>query len=177
MRINRALLQRGVEESRRGRSRFDRARNFNRARTFRGARHVHRKRNKENGRHHKGHRADRRRFAILAAIHRAIAHAGHLRGHVVPTILMSTLVSDGGVRVRRSDALVMMVLGNITEAVRAARHRRRRKRSRGQRRIERRNRQQASECACQSSSIVAFALQGRPENRYPMIVQSSRRPR
>jgi|HubBroStandDraft_3_1064219.scaffolds.fasta_scaffold410816_1 hypothetical protein len=173
---NRAPLQRAAEESRRGRSRFNRARNLNRAHSFRCARHVHRKRNEENGRHHKGHRTNRRRFVILAAIHRAIAHADRLRGHVVPAILMSTLVSDCGIRVRGSDALVMMVLWNIAKAVRAARHRRRRKRSRCQRRIKRRNRQQTSECARQSNSIVAFALQGRPGNRYPMIVQSSRRP-
>ena len=50
------------------------------------------------------------RFVSLAAIHRAVAHpASDVRGHVVSAIFMSRLMSDGGIRVRRSLALVMML--------------------------------------------------------------------
>lgn len=153
------VLQSVAEDSRRRRSRFNRARNLNRVHRFDGARHVHRKRNEKNGRHHKRHGTHSGRFVSLAAIHRAVAHPSHVRGHVVPAIFMRSSSRRLG---RRRVALVM-VLGNVAETLRAACHQRRRKRSRGQRRIKDRNRQQTSQRADQSVSVVFLAIQDRPD--------------
>jgi len=162
-----------AEESRRRRSRFDRARNLDRARGFDGARHVHRERNEKYRWHHKCHGTDCGRFVTLAAIHRAIIHAGCLCGHVVSAIFVRSRSRCRGFRVCRGIAFVVM-LGDVAETLSAARHQRRRKRSRGQRRIQHRNRQQTSQRAKHSCSIVALAAQGRPENRSSIIVHSSR---
>ena len=163
-----AVLQNVAEGSRRGRIRFNRARNLDRARTFSSARHMHRHRNKKHRRHHKRHRTDRcRRFVSLAAIHRAIAHprhfAAHFARHVVAAVFVAGLMSGSGFRARRNLAFVM-VLGNIAEASRAARHRRSRKRSGCHRCIQKRDREQTSQRAKHPLSITVSVLQVQSKN-------------
>ncbi len=160
-----AVLQNVAEESRRGRVRFNRARNLDRARRFASARHVHRHRNKKHRRHHKRHRTDRcRRFVSLAAIHRAVAHPGCLVAHfgrrIVPAIFVPGFVSRNGFRPRRRYLLLVVVLRNIAEPGGAASHRRSRKRSGCHRCIQKRDREQTSQRAKHPLSIVISAIQG-----------------
>lgn len=129
---------------------------------------MHRNRDEEDWRHHKGYRTERRRRLVsLAAVHRAVVHHSHLAAHfgrhVVAAVLMPSLMRGNGIRVRRNVALVMM-LRNVAKPSRAARHRRRRKRSRRHRRIQKRNREQASQRAKHPLSIVVSAIQGRSKN-------------
>ncbi len=98
---------------------------------------MHRKRHEKYRRHHERHRTDRRRFVSLAAIHRAVAHPGHVRSHVVAAVFMPECRESQPNRRSRRCVVLVMMLRNIAEAARAASHRRRRKRSRGQRRIQR----------------------------------------
>jgi len=122
---------------------------------------MHRNRYEKHRWHHERHRTDRRRrFVSLAAIHRAVVHPGHLAGHFGGHIVAAIFVGSRRGRRRCRRAALVMMTGNVAEAIRAARHSRRRKRCRRQWSIQNRNRQQASQRAKHSPSIVVSAIQG-----------------